>query len=238
MNRKRTAAATKKRTPAKKRPATAARKPRKRNASLVGSIAQSYLPITDMEQMAKGAKADLKRVAKALNPKRKGRRNPNDGMQGAADLYEDFHGKRSEQITTLIESQRIRSDYAQLGRLIWIDLNTLTGLRAVLEFGDDTHLCSSPDGRQLFILGGDQTVDLGALDMSSDEWMRDSMVLGTAEKITYRTEKGFHDFEEIDYYHKLGEDTGVKPQLVYDTINRRLSLVGGQYLVKPEGIVN
>jgi len=61
---------------------------RKRNTpSLVGTLASSYFPMSDMEGLAKGARADLKRVKKAVNFKRR-RRNPAE-QDAATALYED-----------------------------------------------------------------------------------------------------------------------------------------------------
>jgi hypothetical protein len=99
-------------------------------------------------------------------------------------------------------------------------------------------LASSPDGRQLYIVGGDQSLDLSALRMSGPKWERDSMVLGVLDEFTYRTKKGFDNFKMSDYYHHAGEESGVQPMLVYDNINRRLSIVGGQYRITPRGVEN
>jgi hypothetical protein len=64
------------------------------------------------------------------------------------------------------------------------------------------------------------------------------MTLGVLVECTYQTEKGFQNFQLTDYYHHLGEETGVQPFLLYDPNNQLLSVSGGQYEVKPEGIVN
>jgi hypothetical protein len=104
--------------------------------------------------------------------------------------------------------------------------------------GDAPTLASSPDGRQLYIVGGDQSLDLSALKMSGKKWERDSMVLGVLDEFTYRTEKGFDNFKMSDYYHHAGEESGVQPMLVYDNINRRLSIVGGQYRITLRGVEN
>lgn len=158
-------------------------------------------------------------------------------------LYRSFHGKPSRKITTVKQTYLVRDDYAKLGNLQSIKVALLNGKRIEIEFPDkEAHdavmLCSSPDGKQLYFIGGDQSIDLRQIGMASGKWFRDLMVLGVAEEVTYRTRKGFDSFQLIDYYHGLGEDTGEKPYLLYDTINRELMVAGGQYKVKPEGIVN
>lgn len=212
---------------------------RKRNTqpSLVGTLASSYFPMSDMEGLAKGARADLKRVKKAVNSKRR-RRNPAE-QDAAAALYEDFHQKRADGVTTFVEEELHRSDLAELGDLVSLVVATMSGYRATIGFDENQpKLCSSADRRQLYIKGGDQALDLGALHMSDPEWLRDDMLIGVITKLTYRTEKGFDDFRTTDYFHHLGEENGLQPFLRYDTLNRRLHITGGHYFVKHEGIVN
>lgn len=224
------------------------KKPVKRNTqpSLVKTLASSYFPLGDMEGLAKGASADLKRVKKAVNAKRKTaptrskkrRHNPAE-QAAAAALYADFHQKPADSVTTFVEEEMHRSDLAELGDMVSLVVATLSGYRATIVFDDDPpKLCSSADRRQLYIKGGDQTLDLGALHMSGPDWLRDDMVIGVVTKLTYRTEKGFDDFQLTDYFHHLGEETGMQPFLRYDTLNRRLHISGGQYAVKHEGITN
>lgn len=95
-----------------------------------------------------------------------------------------------------------------------------------------TLLCSNEHGTQLYFIGGDQSVDLFAIHMSDPGWLKDSMILGEVKEITYCTRKDFDNFEEVDYYHALGEETGERPQLRYDTLNKRLYLDGGQYRIE------
>ena len=41
-----------------------------------------------------------------------------------------------------------------------------------------------------------------------------------------------------NYFHKLGEVSGKLPHVTYDTINKLLGIVGGEYEILPEGIDN
>mgnify|MGYP001593857753 FL=1 len=126
-----------------------------------------------------------------------------------------------------------------MGLLVEMKVATLTNLEATLRFDKDApNLCSSEDGRQLYIEGGDQELGLKALKMEGEKWLKDSMVIGVCIEVTYQTEKGFQNFKLTDYFHHLGEETGGQPFLLYDPNNKLLSISGGQYQVKPEGIVN
>ncbi len=167
----------------------------------------------------------------------------------AAALYESFHGKPSTEELLITEDVHSHEHLAVLGRAVecWID--TPTGLRACIEFDQNDEepifVCSAEDGRQLYIEGGDQAVDLASLKMDGEEWRKDRMVLGQFSEpepkaagkkprkhnLTYNTKKDFDQFETIDYQHDLGEETGVRPYLEYDPRNQHLYITGGQYFI-------
>lgn len=189
-------------------------------------IVVSNAPSSFMESRKKNPIAGVKRYANPEGP--------------AAELYEKFHGKASERIDIVEEEVHYHEHLTALGDLVELKIKTPTRIRATLRFPDEgaPTLASSEDGRQLFVVGGDQKVNLRDIEMDSAQWRRDMMDLGELLEVTYHTVKGFHKFEPINYFHKLGEETGVKPRILYDTRNERLLVAGGQYAVKPEGIVN
>jgi hypothetical protein len=94
-------------------------------------------------------------------------------------------------------------------------------------------LTSAEDGRQLFVQGGDQSIDLKALGMDSEK--RDNMLIGTITQITYRTRKSFDDNKAIDYYHDLGKEgsKGVMPVLIYHPRSEKMEVSGGRYHIAP-----
>jgi hypothetical protein len=169
------------------------------------------------------------------------RNNP----ETSADLYSDFHGKPSTQEIVYESEEFERTSFAELGTLIEIKVKCRNGSvvsinAAAPDSGnleEIVKLASSPDGRQLYFIGGDQSVDVKKFGLGVKD-IRDNMLLGTIEEITYETEKGFHKFQKTQYFHKLGEETGVKPVLAYNPQNETLSVVGGQYVVKDVGICN
>jgi hypothetical protein len=169
--------------------------------------------------------------------KEEGRRSNPAGS--AAALYETFHGIPSESETVITEQIQYHGNLAELGTLVEIKVETLSGYKAVLTFEPGPPLlCSSEDGKQLYIRGGEQSLDLDALHMSGDEWVRDSMVIGPIAEFVYRTRKGFDGRKKLEYFHKPGEETGVRPDLIYDVLNNQLSVSGGQYAVEDVGVVN
>jgi hypothetical protein len=166
---------------------------------------------------------------------RRGMRNPESS---AAEMYESFHGKPSEEVLEIGETVHYHENLAGLGTLQEIKVDCFSGYSAELKFGPDTQLCSNEEGTQLYIVGGDQSLDLRELKFKDEEIEKDHVAVGVITEITYNTEKGFHNFKPTDYYHELGEETGYQPILTYDTRSQLLTIAGGAYRIKPEGIVN
>ena len=211
------------------------RKPAKKNGKLTGAKKKAFL-----ERMAKGrrkaARGNTKKKthSKARSATR-GRRN-SESLAGAERMFETFHGKKSGRVIDYEESYKYPATFAELGKLIelrfWLDKANPDF--QLTRFGD-AQVVATPDGSNIYFIGGDQSVDFAALDIASD---KDFVELGPCTYICYFTVKDFHDFEPTKYWHRFGEDDGVFPVLAYDRLNRKLFLLGGNYRVKAEGIVN
>lgn len=231
-------ATTKKRKPAKKK--AKAKNPTVRKSKKV--IGKGFSKPVAAE-WAKGKRAKAKKTKKARggaaahhNPGRKKRRN-SDGAAEAAAMFETFHQMPPNRIIEYEELVRFPGHFAEIGQ-------PLKELRVFLDdankdfpftrFGDCQVVCT-PDGNNIYFVGGDQAIDLEALDITSD---KDTIELGPCTYICYHTVKGFHDFTPTDYWHRFGEEDGTFPRLGYDRLNKRLFLIGGNYQVKREGIVN
>lgn len=195
--------------------------------------------------------------AKLRNPSR--RRNPEDE---ANVVYEEFHGIPPQETLEYHEKEHVHENLAGLGDLICIVVKLTGGKKigskvelkapdpSTARESDIVRLACNEAKNQLYFVAGDQSVDVQALgfresytvthdgeDFDATD-LRDRMVLGQVCKLTYRTQKSFDNFEDIDYYHRVGEDTGEKPFLIYDTLNQKMSLAGGGYTVDAKGVVN
>ena len=165
------------------------------------------------------------------------RRNPAaDEAQRAAALSEAFHGRPARTSQTIAERSEERTTLCQLGELVSLTLRAPAG-KVELEFSAGAKLAASPDGRTLYIVGGDQSVNLRSLGIPA-ALQKDHIELGDCIGVIYNTEKSFHNFVQSNYKHRLGEDGGRPPKLCYDALSERLFFVGGTYQVRPEGIVN
>lgn len=96
------------------------------------------------------------------------------------------------------------------------------------------YLTSNEDGTQLFIVGGDQSIDLPGLGITGPQAEKELVTIGQVTNIVYHAHKIFDGKrEEYDYTHKLSEDSnGPLPVLVYDRINQQLKLSGGMYKIE------
>lgn len=177
--------------------------------------------------------------SKKRNPKKKKnrRRNQEGGsIEEAARQFESFHGKAPGKVREYDLSMRYPEHFAELGELkeLRIYLDEMNPEFVIKGFGG-TQLVSTPDGSNLYLIGGDQSIDMAAMGIASD---KDLVELGPCVYISYFTVKGFHDFEPTTYWHEFGEEDDIYPVLAYDRLNKNLFLLGGNYRVRPEGITN
>lgn len=165
------------------------------------------------------------------NPRRRRKdhkRNP-DQTQAAVRLFEKFHGRDPKEITEKHVSAAMRKDYTALGDLEHLKVITPLGQTVQFDFeGDGVKLASSPDGKQLYCIGGNQNLS-SCLDAASLE--KDFIDLGECVQVQYLARKVHAGFEPVSYYHKFGEKTGERPQLAYNKLQRQIFFVGGNYFI-------
>ena len=179
------------------------------------------------------------------------RKNPEPDTRAAEQLFEDFHGFPSTGETVYETVEWEPDSYGQLGDLVEIKVATIHGKDITVAAPDPAtgDLASvvklagaeDPDEpgtfKQLYFIGGNQGLDVTRMGFSSSE-KRHHMLIGVLYELTYQTKKKFHKFKLTDYYHHLGEDTKNQPCLIYDPYSCRMAVVGGDYSIRPEGIVN
>lgn len=226
-------AAAKKKNGPKRKPAAK----RKNGGKLTGARKAEFL-----KRMARGRKkaarngAGHKKAPARKNGRGNGRRRRNSEADDAAAMYETFHQRPPGHIVDYEQAYQYPTHFAELGELLELHvyLDRANPDFKLSQFKGAQCVCT-PDGSNIYFLGGDQALDLDAMGVSSD---KDFIELGPCNYICYFTVKGFHDFEPTKYEHKFGEDSGVFPRLTYDRLNHTLFLVGGEYQVRRPGIVN
>lgn len=160
-----------------------------------------------------------------------GRGNP---AEAARAVSEEFHGRKVREMIPVTERRHYHKFLAELGELTLLVIYTPDGRRKVeLSKFDGALLCTNEDKNQLFIKGGDQSVELrdfGIRDPHEKEH------LGELRKIAYFTDKEHLGDEggEADYHHSFSKPY---PHVDFRTRDTHLEISGGKYRITREGIV-
>jgi len=179
---------------------------------------------------------------------RRGKRNPSDEYTAAAQASEEFHGTEPAEIFEIRTKIFEHDHLGDCGELIKLEIIPVHGGPIIdLKGFKGARLGRSPKGYpdQLFIEGGDQSVDLDEFEIRKPHELE---VLGKLKFVTYYTVKHHlgRDGGEANFRHKfndgqnirIGTKSANRPTVLYDVMNRLLSLAGGEYEILPEGIDN
>lgn len=182
----------------------------------------------------KGRRA-AKRTFGRTNPARRKRTNPNDTQQ-AVRLFETFHGKKANEIVEKHVSAAMRKDYTALGSLDYLKIRTPLGQLVEFSFeSDGVKLASSPDGRQLYAIGGNQNVERCVDD---DSLQKDLIDLGDGVEVAYTARKIHTGYTPTQWFHKFGEKTGSLPRIGYDKLRKQIFFIGGDYYIDTKAAVS
>ena len=152
------------------------------------------------------AQAGKKRAARG-NPvpryQKRGRaRNPADA---AAEVYEEFHGRPSSEVVTVTEKIHYHKNLAALGELRTLIVQARDGERVTLTRFKRAILCTNEAKNQLFVRGGDQSVDLKVFEIRTSHEIE---TLGKVVELAYFTTKDHLGDEggTAVYFHVSGRD--------------------------------
>ena len=200
----------------------------------------------------------MKKAGRQIGIGKKGKRrqgnrgNPSESIDEASDLSESFHGRPVRETYTEEETEDYRIHLAGLGQLRELEILDRTGEYSIpISFNGSTGkagsrgvtLASDPDGTQLLLVGGNQKLDLDKLDVPKAEQGKDMVEVGEVLTVSYFTDKHHlsgpsSQKNGCEYIHTFGEKGGARPVLVYDRLSKGMVLVGGEYRVVEEGIVD
>lgn len=172
------------------------------------------------------------RSKKNTGRKRATRKN---SLEAAKSVYVKFHGRPAEKILDISEKMHVHDHLSGIGDLVGMQILQPNGLAKItLKFDDGSVLAQNEKRNQLFIRGGDQSVNLKDFGLVGPQ--HEMEVLGQLIWISYFTRKDHlapEDGGEAIYKHKFGRK---KPTVVYDTVNKKMELAGGGYDIPDEGI--
>jgi len=112
-----------------------------------------------------------------------GKRNPFDE---AAAVYEEFHGRPSEEVVTVTEKIHYHEHLAALGELRTLVVQARDGGKVTLSKFRKAILCCNEAKTQMFIRGGDQAVDLEAFGIRT---VHEVETLGRVVELAYFTRR-------------------------------------------------
>lgn len=176
------------------------------------------------------------------NPRRRRRHNQVSETEQAVKLFEIFHGKDPVKIIDKHVSAAMRKDYTALGKLVAVGLDDSGyGEREIaakwdkcnhISFAEDgVTLASSPDGRQLYAIGGNQNLN-GCLEkFQGVDAAKDFIDLGEVVFVVYEARKVHDNFEPVEYVHKFGGHGNTRPGWFYDRLKKQIFFIGGEYFI-------
>jgi len=175
--------------------------------------------------------------------RRRSARNPADA---AMAVSEEFHGRKVKAMIPVQQKRHYHKYLAELGELRKLIVHSRDGKSKVtLRQFDGAMLCSNEDRNQLFIVDGDQSVDLKDFGIKNPHEVE---TLGEVVTIDYFTDKEHLGDEggEAVYTHKFrstndnGKHKTIRmannPDLIYYLRDQHLEFSGGSYEIRAEGI--
>ena len=192
------------------------------------------------EVKARGGDVNAYAVCTAAGTRK--RKNP---AAASAEVFEEFHGYQPSEIIEVTKRIHYHEHLAAAGKLTHLEVagidrrrHKITGFRgSILAFNEDKN--------QLFVEGGDQSINLGDFGIRQPHELE---TLGKLTDIGYHTNKTHLGDEggEAVYVHKLrttndnGRHVVVNiaryPDVIYDVRNEQLMFSGGSYEILREGI--
>jgi hypothetical protein len=187
--------------------------------------------------------------------KKNPRKKKNPGSL-AEEISEGFHGRKVREELEIEEEELIPDNTAVLGCLLDITVTRddgKTGIPIIFlrdgqkpKRGEEVYVCA-PDRNNIEFIGGNQ--DIGNFSvLAKGDKDKQFVSLGKVESLAYLADKhhlqGSNGKEE-PYEHSFGRKRFFvfgkrvgRPELLYDTRNCKISLVGGTYTIEDEGITN
>ncbi len=159
----------------------------------------------------------------------------------AAAIREDFTGAPAEYVTSATEPHMPAGDYAQLGELLALYVKPVKGGQVMqIDFSRPRpKIVSDESARQIWFFEGDQDVTESLTAFGARTRGDGLYELGEARRIDYKQRKEHVPDPDVDEWrHEFGEETGVRPTVLFDRAHKRLLLEGGEYEIRTEGIVN
>lgn len=171
-----------------------------------------------------------------------GKKNP---AAASAEVFEEFHGYEPTEVITVSKKVHHHEHLAAAGKLVSLGVDGIDGKAHTIKGFKGAILAFNEAKNQLFVEGGDQSLDLKQFGIRQPHELE---TLGKLTDIGYQTNKTHLGDEggEAVYVHKFrstnenGKHVVVRiaryPDLIYDVRNEQMLFSGGSYEILREGI--
>lgn len=157
----------------------------------------------------------------------------------AEALREKFTGMEADHVSIRQEPLMPAGDYAMLGKFLGLYVKPRKGGHVLTITANGVTVVSDETARQIYFVGGDQDISSGLAEFGALDRGVGIFELGEARRIDYKQRKEHVPHPDQDSWrHEFGEESGVRPTVLYDANAKRLLLEGGEYEIRAEGIVN
>lgn len=163
----------------------------------------------------------------------------------AEAIREYFTGAPVSTVRVENEPHMEAGDYAQLGELLVLYVKPVGGgqVKQIAFRGlPRPAVVADETAHQIWFVAGDQDISASLEEFGAQPLEGEAsgvFLLGEARRIDYKQRKEHVPDPDVDEWrHEFGEETGVRPALLFDSDKKRLLLSGGEYEIRPEGIVN
>jgi hypothetical protein len=127
-----------------------------------------------------------------------------DSLTEAERAYTEFHGKEPETVRDLVIKNEIQRTYTYLGEFSRAKFLRDDGKVWEISFdGDGVKLAGAPDGKQLYLIGGNQDI-LPILKDQGLDTSKDLISFGRWFCVYYVAAKSQTNFEVTEWEHYLG----------------------------------
>jgi hypothetical protein len=188
-----------------------------------------------VKQMLSMSPASLLIGNKARRGKKKNAGRRANPLEAAKKVYRKFHGRDAAKTLVITEPVHVHTHLSGIGDLQSLEIRHVSGRKkTILDFPKGTVLAQNEKRNQLFIRGGDQSVNLAVFGIEKP--YHEQEILGEVLSVDYFTRKDHlrpEDGGTATYRHKFGRK---KPTAIYSTIDKLISFAGGGYTIPDEGI--
>lgn len=127
-------------------------------------------------------------------------------IEQAGKLSQAFHGRPPQKVYEVEQPLATRKDLAFLGAMEELAVATPNGELHELALSNAVHLCADPAGRQLYLIGGDQSLTTAGIRAMGGDPRQDVIDLGEVVAICYvAVKRHLGNADDDAYHHFFGE---------------------------------